>query len=273
MKPRAEMLADMTEWLKREHGIVLARRARLRERLCAGDAVAGARRRSGSARWPISRVTRPRFRSPATMNSSAGRNGNRSGRPMVSPSANSGPCSRNSCTRPSCGGEVDVIAGYTSDGRIAQHRSRRAGRSQTRHSALRRGAAGFAEARRRSGAAGRARATGRRDRRRGDARGQSARIGRRRVGERSRALAVERDTEEEYCALTSAANPILPRPQPPRLHPDEEPRGARRLEGRGRRPIRVYPRSATKSRRNPTCGLRDAFFAMLLRMMPGESAF
>ena len=34
---------------------------------------------------------------------------------------------------------------------------------------------------------------------------------------------------------------ILPRPQPPRLHPDEEPRGARRLEGRGRRPISGLP--------------------------------
>ena len=75
-----------------------ARRARLRERLCAGD---GARPRAG-ARHPQHRrsraATRRNCRSPATTNSSPGRNGRRSARPMASRSASSARCSRSSCT-------------------------------------------------------------------------------------------------------------------------------------------------------------------------------
>ena len=44
-----------------------------------------------------------------------------SARPMASTSASSGRCSRSSCTAAVADGEVDVIAAYTSDGRIAQY--------------------------------------------------------------------------------------------------------------------------------------------------------
>ena len=40
---------------------------------------------------------------------------------MASRFASSGRCSRSSCTQAVAHGEVDVIAGYTSDGRIAQY--------------------------------------------------------------------------------------------------------------------------------------------------------
>ena len=53
VKPRAEVLAEMAAWLEREHKHQDARRARLRERLCAGDAARQRARRSASARSPI----------------------------------------------------------------------------------------------------------------------------------------------------------------------------------------------------------------------------
>ena len=43
VKPRDEVLREVTAWLKERHGITVAGRARLRERLCAGD-VGAARR-------------------------------------------------------------------------------------------------------------------------------------------------------------------------------------------------------------------------------------
>ncbi len=80
-----------------EHHAV--RRARLRERLCAGDAEEARR----GARHPFHRRSRlacgNACRSRATMSSSRGRNGRRCKRPMAFPSAPSAPCSPTSCMR------------------------------------------------------------------------------------------------------------------------------------------------------------------------------
>ena len=156
-----------TDWLEARARHRDARRARLRERLRAGD---DARARAQTLGIRIDRRSRaPRAatcRSPATTNSSAGRNGRRSARPTAWRSASSGRCSRSSCTRRVGSGEVDVISAYTSDGRIAQYDLVGARRSEARHPALRRDPAGLAQARQRRGAARRAAAAGRRDRRR-----------------------------------------------------------------------------------------------------------
>ena len=122
VKPRAEVLA-------RDHGLA---RARAQASSSLGGlgfenayALAMPRaaraRRWASARSPISRATRRTFRSPATTNSSAGRNGTAIRKAYGLTFREQRRCSRSSCIRRRQAGEVDVIAGYTSDGRIAQH--------------------------------------------------------------------------------------------------------------------------------------------------------
>ena len=74
-----------------------ARRTRLRERLCAGDAAQARRSSSASAPSPTSPRARRTCRSPAITNSSRGRNGRRCERPTGCRSARSGRCSRTSC--------------------------------------------------------------------------------------------------------------------------------------------------------------------------------
>ena len=76
--------------------------------------------RSASARSPISRGRAPSFRSPATTSSSAGRNGRRSARPTASTFREQRQMQPEFMYQAVAHGEVDVIAGYTSDGRIAQ---------------------------------------------------------------------------------------------------------------------------------------------------------
>ena len=189
----AELKADAGE---AEHHA--ARRTRLRKRLCAGDAAQARRGSSASARSPISPRMPGPCRSPATTNSSRGRNGPalrkayglkfRAQRQMQPDFMYAAVAS----------GEVDVIAGYTSDGLIAQIRSGGAGRSQARDPALRRDRAAGAEARRRCRrcAAALAPLLGRIDIA-SHARGQSARRRRRRriVAGCGGALAVGEDRE------------------------------------------------------------------------------
>ncbi len=120
VKPRAEVLAEMAAWLEREHGIkmlgglgfenayALAMPRSTREAL-------GIRTLADLARPRAEPVDRRRLRvlRPAGMGSDP-----QDLRPRRS--ASSGRCSRSSCTPAAASGEVDVIAGYTSDGRIAQ---------------------------------------------------------------------------------------------------------------------------------------------------------
>ena len=120
VKPRAEVLAEVARWLESDARHPPARPARLRERLCAGDAARAGRkarhpldRRSGGAcgrtvdrrrlrilRAPgmegDSRAYGLHFRQQRTMQSDF----------MYQAAAN---------------GDVDVISAYTSDGRIAQY--------------------------------------------------------------------------------------------------------------------------------------------------------
>ena len=135
VKPRAEVLAEVSRWLESDARHPPARPARLRERLCAGDA-ARARRK---ARHPLHRrprraraelsiagdyefFERPewkairdayglRFRAQRTMQPDF----------MYQAAA---------------AGDVDVVSAYTSDGRIAQYDLDGARRSQARHPAL-----------------------------------------------------------------------------------------------------------------------------------------
>jgi osmoprotectant transport system permease protein len=120
LKPRAEMLAEMKEWLRREHGIVLAcglgfenayalamqsRRAQTLgirtladlARHAATLTIAGDYEFFGRPEWQLIRQSYGlAFREQRTM------------QPEFMYAA-------------IAGGEADVIAGYTSDGRIAQH--------------------------------------------------------------------------------------------------------------------------------------------------------
>ena len=122
VKPRAEVLAEMAAWLEREHTASSCSAGSASRTPMRWRCRSAAPRRSASARSPIWPAARRHFRSPATMNSSAGRNGRRSARPMA--------CNFREQRTDAAGvhvrgrgriGEVDVIAGYTSDGRIAQH--------------------------------------------------------------------------------------------------------------------------------------------------------
>ena len=122
VKPRAEVLAEMAAWLEREHGVTMLGGARLRERLCAGDAAErapqalGIRTIADLARPRAEPVDRRRLRvlRPAGM-------GRRSARPMASHFREQRQM-QPEFMYPAVGdGEVDVIAAYTSDGRIAQY--------------------------------------------------------------------------------------------------------------------------------------------------------
>ena len=120
LKPRAELLEEVAGWLERQHGsrcsAAWASRTPMRWR-CRGSA----RRRSASARSPISRATRRGWRLPAITNSSSGPEWTalrdayglafRDQRQMQS-----------AFMYPAvAAGDVDVISAYTSDGRIAQY--------------------------------------------------------------------------------------------------------------------------------------------------------
>ena len=119
VKPRAEVLAEVSRWLETTHGI------RMLGALGFENAYALAMPRARAEKLGIRSIadlarTRRNSRSPATTNSSSARNGRRSATPMACTSARSAPCSRISCIRPRRAGDVDVVSAYTSDGRIAQ---------------------------------------------------------------------------------------------------------------------------------------------------------
>ena len=179
-----------------ERNITVARRARLRERLCAGDAEEARRRRSASARSPILPRHAPRltiagdyefFGRPewAALRKAYG----------LSISKRSAPMQPEFMYPAAQAGEVDVISAYTSDGRIARYglvvlerpASRRF-RPTTRSCWSRRSAPTTASCWTRC-------VRSRRDRRRADARGEPARHRRRRVPRGGRALAMGEDRE------------------------------------------------------------------------------
>ena len=83
IKPRAEMLRrDREDGCRRAHGIVVLGGLGFENAYALAMAAQPRRRRSASAASPISASTRRSCRLPATTNSSAGRNGTRSARPM-----------------------------------------------------------------------------------------------------------------------------------------------------------------------------------------------
>ena len=99
VKPRAEVLAEMTRWLEREHGITVLGGLGFENAYALAmprAARAGARhplaRRSRRPRAELFDRRRLRILRPAGM-------GRRSARPTASPSASSARCSRSSCIR------------------------------------------------------------------------------------------------------------------------------------------------------------------------------
>ena len=116
---RGSACASSRRWLARQHGISCSARSASRMPMRWRCGASGPRR-SAFTRSPISRATRRSCRSPATMNSSPGRNGRHSQKPMGSvPRAAADAAGLHVCRVDS--GEVDVISAYTSDGRIAKY--------------------------------------------------------------------------------------------------------------------------------------------------------
>ncbi len=142
VKPRARgARAKCRNGWRQRNGIRIARRARLRECLCAGHAARAGAEAPGQIDRRPRRACAAICPSPPTTNSSSARNGRRSSPPTGCISASSAPCSRISCIGRRRPARSTSSSAYSSDGRIAQYDLDRARRSQARAAALRRDAA------------------------------------------------------------------------------------------------------------------------------------
>ena len=120
IKPREELLAELKATLAKQNITLLGELG-----FENAYALVMPRKRAEAARHPhaspISPRMRRRCRSPATTNSSRGRNGPGCARPMGSRSATQRQMQPDFMYAAVASGEVDVIAGYTSDGLIAKY--------------------------------------------------------------------------------------------------------------------------------------------------------